>query len=214
MYKLFDLETVNDEVWIPQTGTETTQTNGRKSTKSAKKKKAQETELKEELLNDDGDYSENIKPTKSRNTTTKSAASTKKRKADLDNEEGEHQVGEEVIQVRKTTKRTNAAALAKRKKLEKEVEAIEAALEIEAEATSASSSAVAVGDADNNEKQIDVNEEIPNGVPKTVAKRKKPAAQAKKSVKEPDVSIGVDLPVKVPHEVKATRRSGRNTPGK
>lgn len=213
MYKLFDLETVNDEVWIPQSGSETTQTNGRKSTKSVRKKKAQEEALKEELLNDDGDYGEDIKPTKSRNTTTKSAASTKKRKADLDNEEGEHQVGEEVTQVRKTTKRTNAAALVKRKKLEKEVEAIEVALEIEAEAASASSSA-AVGDADNDEKQLDVNEETPNGVPKTVTKRKKPAARAKKGMKEPDVSIGVDLPVKVPHEVKATRRSERNTPGK
>lgn len=211
MYKLFDLETVDDEVWIPQTGIETKQTNGRKSTKLARKKKAQEEALKEELKNDDDDYGENIKPTKSRNTTAKRTASTKKRKADLDDEEGEHQVGEEVTEVRKTTKRANAAALAKRKKLEKEVEAIEIALEIEAEAAANSA---AVGDGNSDDKQLDVNEEIPNGAPKTVAKRKKPVTGAKKSVKEADAPIAVDLLVKVPPEVKPTRRSGRNTPGK
>ncbi|CEP12705.1 hypothetical protein [Parasitella parasitica] len=114
LYKLFDLYPVDDKVWIPQTGIESTQTSGRKSTKSAQKKKAQEVALKNELENEDEEYSENVKVVK---RSRKPAKKATKRKMDLDD-----QMQEEVTQVRKTTKRTTAAASAKTKKTQKHVE--------------------------------------------------------------------------------------------
>ncbi|KAI8328538.1 UV-endonuclease UvdE-domain-containing protein [Choanephora cucurbitarum] len=44
LYKLYNLETVNDDVWVPKKGTETLETKGRKSQKAAKKRKAKEEE--------------------------------------------------------------------------------------------------------------------------------------------------------------------------
>ncbi|KAI8383046.1 UV-endonuclease UvdE-domain-containing protein [Blakeslea trispora] len=48
LYKLYDLETVNDDVWVPKKGTETLETKGRKSQKAAKKRKEKEEEIKVE----------------------------------------------------------------------------------------------------------------------------------------------------------------------
>ncbi|KAI9469943.1 MAG: UV-endonuclease UvdE-domain-containing protein [Benjaminiella poitrasii] len=77
LYKTYNLETVNDDVWIPQTGTESTQTKGRKSTKSvAKKSKAiKEEKTKEGVV---VDYTEEV--TEVRRTSRRSAAVAAKRK--------------------------------------------------------------------------------------------------------------------------------------
>ncbi|OBZ82224.1 UV-damage endonuclease [Choanephora cucurbitarum] len=44
LYKLYNLEIVADDVWVPKKGTETLETKGRKSQKAAKKRKAKEEE--------------------------------------------------------------------------------------------------------------------------------------------------------------------------
>lgn len=206
LYRLFDLETVDDSAWIPQTGIETKQTSGRKSNKAARKKKAAEDALKEELKDENGDedYSEDVKPKRTRKAATSKKASSsvaaKKRKADVDSDDAEEikvEEEEEVTQVRQTTKRATAAALAKRKKIEKEVEIIEMAMEEEKENESAQADPDVIMDA---------------VVPDETAERKKPAAngKAKKGVKK-EVTV-TDSPVKAPPEVKttATRRSRRN----
>lgn len=48
LYKLYHLETVDDDVWVPQKGTETTQTKGRKSIKKEKEKRKQVVKDEEE----------------------------------------------------------------------------------------------------------------------------------------------------------------------
>ncbi|GAN10117.1 UV-endonuclease UvdE [Mucor ambiguus] len=191
LYKLFDLETVDDDVWIPQTGIETKQTNGRKSNKAIRKKAAEDA-LKEELKDENGDddYSEDVKPKRVRKATTnkKATSSAKKRKADMgSDDQDEVKVEEEVTQVRQTTKRATAAALAKRKKIEEQVEAIEMAME----------------EKENESAQADPDVSANTAVPEKMTKRKKPTANGK--------ATAVDLPVKAPPEVKvATRRSRRN----
>ncbi|KAG1077878.1 hypothetical protein G6F42_024556 [Rhizopus arrhizus] len=204
LYRLFDLETVDDDAWIPQTGTETKQTNGRKSNKGARKKKAAEDALKEELKeeNGDDDYSEDVKPKRARKVSAKKASvSAKKRKADVDSDQEEVKLEEEeVTQVRKTTKRATAAALAKRKKIEEQVEAIELALE----------------EKENESRQAaDHVVNMDTTVLENTAEEKKPAAKrnAKKGAQEE--AIAIDIPVKAPHEVKPnTRRSRRNVGSK
>ncbi|EPB87176.1 hypothetical protein HMPREF1544_06001 [Mucor circinelloides 1006PhL] len=204
LYRLFDLETVDDDAWIPQTGTETKQTNGRKSNKGARKKKAAEDALKEELKeeNGDDDYSEDVKPKRARKVSAKKASvSAKKRKADVDSDQEEVKLEEEeVTQVRKTTKRATAAALAKRKKIEEQVEAIELALE----------------EKENESRQAADNVvNMDTTVLENTAEEKKPAAKrnAKKGAQEE--AIAIDIPVKAPHEVKPnTRRSRRNVGSK
>lgn len=69
LYKLYDLETVNDDAWIPQTGIESTQTNGRKSTKSQQAKKRKAMEYEELTLEE---------VTEVRQTTNRSARIAKK----------------------------------------------------------------------------------------------------------------------------------------
>ncbi|KAL0142328.1 UV-endonuclease UvdE-domain-containing protein [Mucor lusitanicus] len=178
LYRLFDLETVDDDVWIPQTGIESKQTSGRKSNKAARKKKAAEDALKEELKDENGDddYSED-------------------RKADVDSDDpDEFKVEEEVTQVRQTTKRaTAAAALAKRKKIEKQVEAIELAME---------------------EKENESTQQTdPDVSMEAVVPEKKPAAngKAKKQSVVKQEATATEPPVKAPPEVKTTaRRSRRN----
>ncbi|KAK4519574.1 uncharacterized protein ATC70_009810 [Mucor velutinosus] len=204
LYRLFELETVDDDVWIPQTGVETKQTGGRKSTKAARKKKAAEDALKDELKDENGDddYSEDVKPKRTRKaiTTKKATSSAKKRKADMvSGDQEEFNLEEEVTQVRQTTKRATAAALAKRKEIEKEVEAIELAME----------------EKENESAQADDDVRMDTAMPEKMAKRKKPAVngKAKKSAKKEPTAI--DLPVKAPPEVKATtRRSRRSVDGK
>ncbi|KAL9554299.1 hypothetical protein MBANPS3_002877 [Mucor bainieri] len=204
LYRLFDLGTVDDDVWIPQTGIETKQTSGRKSNKAARKKKAAEDALKEELKeeNGDDDYSEDVKPKRARRTATtttkKATSSAKKRKADADSDDqDEIKVEEEVTQVRQTTKRGAAAALAKRKKIEKQVEAIEMAME----------------EKENEIAQADPDVSMDTVVPEKMTKTKKPAANGKTKKKVKEEATAIELPVKAPPEVKATtaRRSGRNS---
>lgn len=196
---------MDDDAWIPQTGTETKQTNGRKSNKGARKKKAAEDALKEELKeeNGDDDYSEDAKPKRARKVSTKKASvSAKKRKADVDSDQEEVKLEEEeeVTQVRKTTKRATAAALAKRKKIEEQVEAIELAME----------------EKENESRQAaDHVVNMDTTVLENTAEEKKPAAKrnAKKGAQEE--AIAIDIPVKAPHEVKSnTRRSRRNVGSK
>ncbi|KAL7324985.1 hypothetical protein PS15p_210093 [Mucor circinelloides] len=206
LYRLFDLETVDDDAWIPQTGTETKQTNGRKSNKGARKKKAAEDALKEELKeeNGDDDYSEDVKPKRARKASTKKASvSAKKRKVDVDSDQEEvklEEEEEEVTQVRKTTKRATAAALAKRKKIEEQVEAIELAME----------------EKENESRQAaDHVVNMDTTVLENTAEEKKPAAKRKAKKGTQEEAIAIDIPVKAPHEVKATtRRSRRNVGSK
>ncbi|CAO3620182.1 unnamed protein product [Mucor fragilis] len=193
LYRLFDLETVDDDVWIPQTGIESKQTGGRKSNKAARKKKAAEDALKEELRdkNGDDDYSQDVKPKRTRKATAtkKTTSSAKKRKAEMDSDDQEElKLEEEVTQVRQTTKRATAAALAKRKKVEKEAEAME---EKENESVQADDPVASMDTAVPKKKEVAAN------------------GKAKTTVKEEATAI--HPPVKAPPEVKATtRRSRRN----
>lgn len=77
LYKLYDLSPVNEESYVPVTGTETTQTKGRKSNKRANAKKAKQAKKEEEEETEEEDIEDKeLKPVLSmrqskRNTVAK-----------------------------------------------------------------------------------------------------------------------------------------------